>query len=128
MRFNPQTFTGFGPILPFTLHVSKNFEYPDVVQANFAIERMIGRDMSISASYIMVNAHHLNHPQDINAPNTDNLRENFRRFAVNNPTFPGCTSATPNAATCFPTSIDAASFFYLQAGSAWSPATHFIRS
>lgn len=117
-RFNPQTFTGFGPILPFTLHVSKDFEYPDVTQANFAVERMIGRDMSISASYILVNAHHLNHPQDINAPLTDNLRENFRRFAVNNPAFPGCTSATPNAASCFPTSVSAASFFYLSAGAA----------
>ncbi|MEQ1646387.1 MAG: hypothetical protein ABL959_23240, partial [Pyrinomonadaceae bacterium] len=59
-----------------------------------------------------------NHPQDINAPVTENLRENFRRFAVNNPNFPGCTSATPNAASCYPTSISAASFFYLTAGSA----------
>ncbi len=117
-RFNPQTFTGFGPILPFTLHVSKDFEYPDVIQGNFAVERMIGRNMSISASYITVQAHHLNHPQDINAPVTDNLRENFRRFAVNNPNFPGCTTATPNAAICFPTSVSAASFFYLVAGDA----------
>jgi hypothetical protein len=65
--------------------------------------------MSLSASYIMVNSHHLNHPQDINAPNTDALRENFRRFAVNN--IPGCTTATPNAPSCYPTSITAASFF-----------------
>jgi hypothetical protein len=118
MRFNPQTFTGFGPILPFTLHVSKDFQYPDAVQANLAVEKMIGKNMSFSASYIMVNAHHLNHPQDINTPDTDKLRENFRRFAVNNPSFPGCTSATPNAAVCFPTSVSAASFFYLAAGNA----------
>jgi hypothetical protein len=111
MRFNPATFTGFGPILPFTLHVSNDFQYPDVTQANFAIEHMIGKDMSLSASYIMVNAHHLNHPQDINAPNTDALRENFRRFAVNNPAFAGCTSATPFAPSCFPTNISSASFF-----------------
>lgn len=116
MRFNPATFTGFGPILPFTLHVSKNFEFPDATQANFAVERTIGRTMSLSASYIMVNVHHLNHPQDINAPNTDNLRENFRRFAVNNPAFPGCTTATPNASICFPADNSAASFFYLRAG------------
>jgi hypothetical protein len=111
MRFNPSTFTGFGPILPFTLHVSKDFEYPDALQANFAIEHMIGRDMSLSASYIMVNAHHLNHPQDINAPDTDALRENFRRFAVNNPAFPGCTSANPTAPACYPTNVTSASFF-----------------
>jgi hypothetical protein len=115
MRFNPGTFTGFGPILPFTLHVTKDYKFADAVQANLAVERMIGRDMAISASYIMVNAHHLNHPQDINSPNTDFLRENFRRFAVNNPAFPGCTSATPNAPSCFPTSINVASFFYLGA-------------
>ena len=111
MRFNPATFTGFGPILPFTLHVSKNFQYPDAIQANLSFERMIGRDMSLSVSGIMVNAHHLNHPQDINAPNTDQLRENFRRFAVNNPAFAGCTTATPTAASCYPTNISAASFF-----------------
>ncbi len=110
-RFNPATFTGFGPILPFTLHVSKNFQYPDAIQANLAFERMIGKDMSLSVNGIMVNVKHLNHPQDINAPNTDQLRENFRRFAVNNPAFPGCTTATPTAASCYPTSITAASFF-----------------
>ncbi len=110
-RFNPQTFTGFGPILPFTLNVSKDFEYPDVIQANLAFERQIGRNMSFTANFILVNAHHLNHPQDINAPNTDQLRENFRRFAVNNPAFAGCTTATPNAASCYPTNISSASFF-----------------
>ena len=109
MRFNSATFTGFGPILPFTLHVSKDFQYPDAIQANLSFERMIGRDMSLSVSGIMVNAHHLNHPQDINSPNTDQLRENFRRFAVGN--IPGCTTATPNAPSCFPGNITAASFF-----------------
>lgn len=111
MRFNPSTFTGFGPFLPFTLHVSQDFEYPDAIQANLSFERMIGKNMSLSVSGIMVNAKHLNHPQDVNAPNTDQLRENFRRFAVNNPAFAGCTAATPNAASCYPTSITAASFF-----------------
>jgi len=111
LRFNPATFTGFGPILPFTLHVTKDYKYPDAIQANLSFERMIGKDMSLSVSGIMVNAHHLNHPQDINAPNTDSLRENFRRFAVNNPGFAGCTTATPNAASCYPTNIASASFF-----------------
>src|SRR5581483_7295742 len=32
-------------------------------------------------SYIFVGAHHLPHPQDINAPRADLLIENFRRFA-----------------------------------------------
>ncbi len=110
-RFNPGTFTGFGPILPFTLNVDKNFQYPEAVQANLSVEHMIGKNMSLSASYIMVNAHHLGHPQDVNTVNTDNMRENFRRFAVNNPAFPGCTSATPNAPACYPRSLSMAAFF-----------------
>ena len=81
VRFNDQTFVGFGPLFPFTLAVSKNFQYASANQANFTIERQLTKDMSISGSYIFVGAHHLPHPQDINAPQTDLLIENFRRFA-----------------------------------------------
>ncbi|WP_231106592.1 hypothetical protein, partial [Streptobacillus moniliformis] len=35
IRFNDQTFVGFGPVLPFTLAVAKNFEYAYANQANF---------------------------------------------------------------------------------------------
>ena len=85
-RFDSSKFTGFGPILPFTLNVSKDFEYPMAVQANLAVEKMIGKDMSISASAIMVNARHLAHPQDVNNVNSAALVENFRRFAGRAPT------------------------------------------
>lgn len=85
VRFNDQTFVGFGPILPFTLAVGKDFEYAYANQANFTIERQLTKDMSFSASYIFVGAHHLPHPQDVNAPRTDLLIENFRRFAGRNP-------------------------------------------
>jgi hypothetical protein len=51
-RFNDQTFPGFGPVLPFTLHVSKDFEYAYATQANLSVERQLSRDMSISASYL----------------------------------------------------------------------------
>jgi hypothetical protein len=81
VRFNDQTFVGFGPLFPFTLAVSKNFQYASANQANFTIERQLTKDMSISGSYIFVGAHHLPHPEDINAPQTDLLIENFRRFA-----------------------------------------------
>lgn len=80
-RFNPSNFTGFGPILPFTLHVGKDFEYPYAIQGNLAIERQIGSDMAVSASYITVNARHLAHPQDVNNVQSNLLIENFRRFA-----------------------------------------------
>ncbi len=79
-RFDSSKFTGFGPILPFTLHVDENFQYPDATQANLAVEKMIGRNMSFSASAIMVNAKHLGHPQDVNKVRSDRLVGNFQRF------------------------------------------------
>lgn len=79
-RFNSSNFTGFGPILPFTLHVGKDFEFPYAMQGNFAVERMLGKDMSLSASFITVNARHLAHPQDVNNVDTGKLVANFQRF------------------------------------------------
>ncbi|PWT92436.1 MAG: hypothetical protein C5B55_06465 [Blastocatellia bacterium] len=84
-RFNDQTFPGFGPVLPFTLHVQKNFEYAYANQANFTVERQLNKDMSLSASYIFVGAHHLPHPLDINAPQTNLQIQNFFRLAGRNP-------------------------------------------
>ncbi|HXQ73178.1 MAG TPA: TonB-dependent receptor, partial [Pyrinomonadaceae bacterium] len=85
-RFNDQTFPGFGPVLPFTLHVQKNFEYAYANQGNFTVERELTNDMTISGSYIFVGAHHLPHPLDVNAPRTDLQIQNFRRWAGRNPT------------------------------------------
>ena len=84
-RFNDQTFPGFGPVLPFTLHVQKNFEYAYANQGNFTIERELTKDMTISGSYIYVGARHLPHPLDINAPRTDLQIQNFVRWAGRNP-------------------------------------------
>jgi hypothetical protein len=84
-RFNDQTFPGFGPVLPFTLHVQKNFEYAYANQGNFTIERELTKDMTLSGSYIHVGARHLPHPLDINAPRTDLQIQNFVRFAGRNP-------------------------------------------
>jgi hypothetical protein len=84
-RFNDQTFPGFGPVLPFTLHVQKNFEYAYANQGNFTIERELTKDMTITGSYIHVGARHLPHPLDINAPRTDLQIQNFRRLSGRNP-------------------------------------------
>jgi hypothetical protein len=98
-RFNDQTFPGFGPVLPFTLHVQKNFEYAYANQGNFAIERELTKDMTLSGSYIFVGAHHLPHPLDINAPRTDLQIQNFFRLAGRNP-----VSTTEAVAFSIPTS------------------------
>src|SRR5689334_20868420 len=98
-RFNDQTFPGFGPVLPFTLHVQKDFEYAYANQGNFTVERELTRDMTISGSYIFVGAHHLPHPLDINAPRTDLQIQNFFRLAGRNP-----VSTTEAVAFSIPTS------------------------
>ncbi|MGI9036532.1 MAG: TonB-dependent receptor domain-containing protein [Pyrinomonadaceae bacterium] len=69
-RFNDQTFSGFGTILPFTLPVSKDFQYASATQANLGIEQQLSKNMALSVSYIFVGAHHLPHPTDLNPPNT----------------------------------------------------------
>ena len=98
-RFNDQTFPGFGPVLPFTLHVQKDFEYAYANQGNFTVERELAKNMTMSASYIFVGAHHLPHPLDINAPRTDLQIQNFFRFAGRNP-----VSTTEAVAFSIPTS------------------------
>jgi hypothetical protein len=80
-RFNDQTFPGFGSLLPFTLPVSKDFEYAYANQANFSIERQLTKDMSLSASYLFVGTHHLPLPIDVNEVRQDLLLANFRRYA-----------------------------------------------
>ncbi len=90
-RFNDQTFPGFGTILPFTLFPDKKFEYASANQGNLTVEHQLSKDMSLSASYIFVGAHHLPHPRDINLMRNDLLIENFRRFTGGAP--PDPTSA-----------------------------------
>jgi hypothetical protein len=114
-RFNDQTFPGFGPVLPFTLPVQKNFEYAYANQANLTLERQLTKDMSISGSYLFVGAHHLPHPLDINAPRTELQISNFARYANRNPT--STTEALLVSGTCpgptcfFPTNIAAGTPF-----------------
>ncbi|HTK25432.1 MAG TPA: TonB-dependent receptor [Pyrinomonadaceae bacterium] len=109
-RFDPSKFTGFGPILPFTLHVAKDFQYPYAVQGNLAIEQMIGKDMSISASFITVNAVHLAHPQDVNIVQSNLLVDNFKRFTANNPVACGGPCGPSGRA---PVNLSEAGFFSL---------------
>lgn len=79
-RFNDQTFPGFGPVLPFILPVSKDFEYAYAIQGNAAIEQQLTKNMSLTVSYLTVNARHLPHPTDLNTPNTNLQIQNFQRF------------------------------------------------
>lgn len=79
-RFNDQTFTGFGSVLPFTLPVAKNFEFASATQANLTIERQLMNNLALSATYLFVGAHHLPRPTDLNTPNTALQIQNFQRY------------------------------------------------
>ncbi|MBA2379429.1 MAG: TonB-dependent receptor [Blastocatellia bacterium] len=94
-RFNDQTFTGFGAVLPFTLPISKDFEYASATHANLTLEQQLTRNMSVSAAYIFVRAQNLPHPTDLNAPNTNLQIANFSRF------FGGALPATTQQAVAF---------------------------
>ncbi len=84
-RFNDQTFPGFGQLLPFTLPVARDFVYAYATQGNFTIERQLTKNMSLSASYLFVGAHHLPMPRDVNEVRQDLLVQNFQRFANRQP-------------------------------------------
>jgi hypothetical protein len=94
-RFNDQTFPGFGPVLPFTLPIAKDFKYASAVQANLAIEHQLTKNMSLSVGYIFVGAHNLPHPTDLNTPDTRLQIQNFQRF------FGGALPTTTQQAIAF---------------------------
>lgn len=84
-RFNDQTFTGFGTVLPFILPVEKDFKYASAFQANLGFEQQITKNMVFSISYIRVAARNLPRPTDLNTPNTALQIQNFARFAGRDP-------------------------------------------
>ncbi len=94
-RFDDQTYTGFGAVLPFSLPISKDFEYAYATQANFSVQQQLTDDMAISAQYIFVGARHLPHPTDLNTPNTALQIQNFQRF------FGGALPTTTQQAVAF---------------------------
>ncbi len=98
-RFDDQTFPGFGAVLPFSLPISKDFEYASATQANFTVERRLTNNMALSVGYIGVFARHLPHPTDLNTPNVANQIENYRRCFGSLPTNTQAVS-TVNPAAC----------------------------
>ena len=110
-RFNDQTYSGFGAVLPFTLPIAKNFQYASATQANFSVEHQLTKDMSLSGTYIFVGAHHLPHPTDLNPPNTALQIQNYQRFnggalpmttqAVSTVSIATTAPGTPTGVGCF---------------------------
>ncbi|MBL8235421.1 MAG: TonB-dependent receptor, partial [Bryobacterales bacterium] len=60
-RFDPAQYPGaFSPLLPFTLHIDRSFEYGYSQQGNFTVERELFEDFSLSVGYLFVKGTHLN--------------------------------------------------------------------
>jgi len=113
-RFSSATFPGFGPVLPFTLPVTKDFKYAYTHQLSASIERQIAKDTTLTVGYLGVLGRHLPRPIDANAPNNTFLIQNYTRYtnggtplsvgqaqAISLPTQPGAVcSANPATAGC----------------------------
>ena len=81
-RFNNQNFPGFGSTLPATSVVSKDFQLSSTTQANLSFEQKLSGNTTLTISYIFAGTHHLPRVTDVNAPQTNLLIENFRRFSA----------------------------------------------
>jgi hypothetical protein len=76
-RFDTSQYPGpLTPLLPFTLPISRDFQYGYSEQANLTVEREILEDFSLSVGYLFVHGLHLNRPRDFNSPNVELLLRN----------------------------------------------------
>jgi hypothetical protein len=90
------------PILPFTLPLSKDFEYAYAHQANLTIEREIAGSWKFSLAYQWTRGLHLNHAQDINITDPKLLAQNAFNAAasglsVSNPLTVVVPTGAPNS-------------------------------
>jgi outer membrane receptor protein involved in Fe transport len=72
---------------PFGFPTGKNFEYGYAEQAGFSIERDLGHNFALSATYNFTGGHHLNRPINVNPASAKAIVENWERanaFAVAN--------------------------------------------
>lgn len=78
--FADQNFLAAGfpiPILPFTLHVDKEFEFGYAQQANLTFEQEIARTYKFSVAYTYTHGTHLNRPRNITPTDPATLMTNF---------------------------------------------------
>ncbi|MGH9794350.1 MAG: TonB-dependent receptor domain-containing protein [Candidatus Acidiferrales bacterium] len=70
------------PILPFTLHVDREFDYGYAQQANLTLEQRIARDYKVSVAYTYTHGLHLNRPRNITPTDPGLLGRNFINASV----------------------------------------------
>ena len=90
------------PILPFTLPISRNFQYGYAEQANLTVEREIAGSWKFSVGYQYTRGLHLHRPVDINSTDPKLLAQNaFNAVAsgltVTNPVTVAVPTGAPNS-------------------------------
>jgi hypothetical protein len=87
-------------LLPFTLHVARDFKYGYVQQGNLTVERKLWSDYKLSVSYTYTHGVKLNRPRNITPPNGGRLIRNFRNAIAGGQTPSRPTSVSvPSAST-----------------------------
>jgi len=87
-------------LLPFTLHVARDFRYGYVQQGNLTVERKLGSNYKLSASYTYTHGVKLNRPRNITPPDGGRLIRNFRNALAGGQTPSRPTSVSvPTAST-----------------------------
>ena len=78
---NQQYLTAGVPLIsqPFGFPTGKNFEYGYAEQASLSIERDLGHEFAVSATYNYTGGHHLNRPINVNPANPKAIVENWER-------------------------------------------------
>lgn len=71
VRFDNNTFPGYGQILPSIISIARNFTFAYANQANLAIEKKITSDSSLTLSYTFTGGRSLPRPRNINPPNAN---------------------------------------------------------
>ncbi|MCL4522337.1 MAG: TonB-dependent receptor, partial [Acidobacteria bacterium] len=90
-------------LLPFTLHVARDFRYGYVQQGNLTVERKLWSDYKLSVSYTYTHGVKLNRPRNITPPETGRLIRNFRNAIAGGLTPSRPTSVSVPSASTLPT-------------------------
>jgi outer membrane receptor protein involved in Fe transport len=108
-RFNPfqqnslftnQNFLQVGfplTLLPFTIPVTKNFQYALAQQANFSIEREVGKDWKVNLSYNFTHGTHLDRTLNLNVTDPGQLITNAANAITVGVATPGTNPLTITA-------------------------------
>ncbi|HTU32837.1 MAG TPA: TonB-dependent receptor [Candidatus Acidoferrum sp.] len=107
--FTNQNFLGVGfplTLLPFTIPVTKNFQYALAQQAMLSVERELGHDWKVNLAYNMTHGTHLDRTINLNVTNPKLLDQNANNAILSGVSTPGTnplTVSVPSGSGCMNT-------------------------